>query len=103
MSVDLDELDQIDLEGEDLDQESSDDNVELTKEGMSFMSKSVLFSITIVIIYTVWTQVAAILWHIEPNDTLTEWVYKFFGLEISLMCLKRIMDKRLKHKKENKK
>lgn len=82
--------------------EEKDSKVEevITKEGMEFMTKTVLFSFAFIVIYTVWTQVALVVWKVEPNDTLTEWVYKFFGLELTLMFIKKITDKRLIKKKE---
>ncbi len=88
-------------EEETVDEEKNYEEI-LTKKGMTFMTKSVLFSIGLIILYTIWTQIAVIVWHIEPNDTLTEWIYKFFGLEITLMCLKKITDKRLLKKKYKK-
>lgn len=102
--IDIEEdLDELDSEEENDSKKDFSNTVSTTKKGITFMSKTVLFSIAIVIIYTIWTQVAAIVWKVEPNDTLTEWVYKFFGLEVALMCLKRILDKRLEHKKTQKK
>ena len=98
---------EFDYEEEILEEENTDEGkneVEeiITKKGMSFMSKCVLFSMGFIVLYVIWTQVAEIVWKITPNDILTEWVFKFFGIEIALMCLKKIMDKRFIHKKKKK-
>lgn len=102
MSSDIDLMEEEFDDEVEIEESNKKESTEISKKGLTFMTKTVMFSIGIIIIYTVWTQIAAIVWHIEPNDTLTEWIYKFFGLEMALMCFKKVMDKRLKSKEKKK-
>lgn len=66
---------------------------ETTEEKQFKFSKKVLiFSFMCIIIYTISVQLMNIKFGIEPNANLTDNVYKFFGLEVSLLMLKTIID-----------
>ena len=67
-------------------------NETVPKTRMKFMTKVLIFSFLFVVVYTVWTQVAMVVWNVYPNDVVTEWVYKFFGIEIVLLFGKKLFD-----------
>ena len=64
----------------------------IPKSKMKFMTKTIIFSFVFVVLYTIWTQIAMVIWQIYPNDVVTEWVYKFFGLEVALLFGKKLFD-----------
>ena len=56
---------------------------------VSFMKKAIKFSFAFIVAYVIWTQIAISL-GIELNDTVTEGVFAFFGVEVMLLCLKKM-------------
>lgn len=57
--------------------------------------KAVLgISLLFVTVYTVWAAWEQHRTGVEPSPTLTQWVYTFWGIEVTLLCLKRIFAKR---------
>lgn len=58
--------------------------------GKAVLGVSLLF----VTVYTIWAAWEQHRTGMEPSPTLTQWVYTFWGIEVTLLCLKRIFAKR---------
>lgn len=59
----------------------------------TFGRRVLIFCFAFIIIYTAWVMWEQHRTGMEPSPTLTQWVYTFFGVEVALLCLKRIFAK----------
>lgn len=53
----------------------------------------IIFSFLFVSGYTVWAMWEQHRTGLEPTPTLTQWVYTFWGMELIMLCFKRIFAK----------
>lgn len=58
-----------------------------------FGRRVLIFCFLFIMVYTVWVMWEQHQTGMEPAPTLTQWVYTFFGVEVALLCLKRIFAK----------
>lgn len=58
-----------------------------------FGRRVLIFCFLFIMVYTVWVMWEQHRTGMEPAPTLTQWVYTFFGVEVALLCLKRIFAK----------
>lgn len=60
----------------------------------AFSRRVIAVSLTFVTLYTVWAAWEQHSTGLEVSPTLTQWVYTFWGVEVTLLCMKRIFAKR---------
>lgn len=60
----------------------------------AFSRRVIAVSLTFVTLYTVWAAWEQHSTGLEVSPTLTQWVYTFWGVEVTLLCMKRIFTKR---------
>lgn len=58
-----------------------------------FGRRVLIFCFLFILFYTAWVMWEQHRTGMEPAPTLTQWVYTFFGVEVALLCLKRIFAK----------
>lgn len=58
-----------------------------------FGRRVLMISFAAITLYTIWAMWEQHRTGIEPAPTLTQWVYTFWGVEVTLLCLKRIFAK----------
>ena len=70
----------------------------ITKKPKGHFGRCVLiFSFSFITLYTLWVMWEQHRIGSEPVPTLTQWVYSFWGIEVMMLCLKRIFAKPIKN------
>lgn len=67
-------------------------SVKTRRKGI-FSRRVLLFGFGFIFLYTVWVMWEQHRTGMEPSPTLTQWVYSFWGVEVMMLCLKRIFAK----------